>query len=157
GAVSTDGHGINARGDIVGVYRTVLPNANECLAGACHAYLLNKDGFTSFDFPDANGTSAHGINARGDIVGGYCTITRCPIGGEGNRGFLFSGGEFTTIDFPGASLTQAWRINSRGDIVGIYIDTSGVTHGFLLSSGVFSTIDFPGAADTEVFGINPRG
>lgn len=151
GVSSTDAHGINARGEIVGVYRT----AN----GEPHGYLLNNDGFTSFDFPDATGTSAMGINDRGDIVGGWCdgTITPCPVGGEGHRSFLLSGGKFTTIDFPDATLTEAWKINAHGDITGVYQEASGVIHGFLLREGVFSTIDVPGAAGTVAFGINDRG
>ena len=151
GVSSTDAHGINARGEIVGVYRT----AN----GEPHGYLLNNDGFTSFDFPDATGTSAMGINDRGDIVGGWCdgTITPCPVGGEGHRGFLLSGGQFTTIDFPGASLTEAWKIDSRGRVVGFYVDPGGSLHGFLWSAGQFDSIDFLGATGTAAFGINNRG
>lgn len=154
GAVRTDTHGINARGEIVGLFKT--------RDGQSHAYLMNRDGLgglTSFDAENATGTSFTGINDRGDIVGGWCdgTVTPCPIGGEGHRGFLLSDGQFTSIDFPGASLTLAWKINSRGDITGTYIDASGIIHGFLWSAGAFSSMDFPGAAGTEAFGINDQG
>lgn len=153
GSVRTDAHGINARGEIV-------VGRFERRDGQSHAYLMNRDGFTSFDAENATSTGATGINDRGDIVGGWCdgTITPCPIGGEGHRGFLLSDGQFTSIDFPGASLTLAWKINSRGDITGTYIDASGIIHGFLWSAGAFSSvIDFPGAVGTEAFGINDQG
>ena len=51
--------------------------------------------FTSIDFPGATSTSAWGINARGDIVGGYLSPDKS------DHGFLLSGGQFTTIDFLG--------------------------------------------------------
>lgn len=151
GSVRTDAHGINARGEIVGLFET--------RHGQSHGFLMNRDGFTSFDAENATSTGATGINDRGDIVGGWCdgTITPCPLGDEGNRGFLLSDGQFTSIDFPGASLTLAWKINSRGDITGTYIDASGIIHGFLWSAGAFSSMDFPGAAGTEAFGINDQG
>jgi uncharacterized membrane protein len=151
GAISTDAHGMNSHRDVVGLYRT--PD------GQSHGYLLSPDGLMSFDAENSTGTSFMGINDRGDIVGGWCdgTIMPCPIGGEGNRGFVLSDGQFTSIDFPGATLSQAWKINSHSDIVGSYQDTSGLYHGFLWRDGVFTAINFPGAERTFAFGINDRG
>jgi hypothetical protein len=55
--------------------------------------------FTTIDVPGAvDSTSAGGINARGQLVGGYFDSTR-------NRGFLLDRGIFSTIDFPGAVVT----------------------------------------------------
>jgi probable HAF family extracellular repeat protein len=65
GATLTNARGINARGEIVGVYN---------LAGVNHGFLLSSDDFGNFvtiDFPGAATTRALGINAAGDIVGTY--------------------------------------------------------------------------------------
>ena len=97
---------------------------NKCRRGPWLS--VERDEFTSIDFPGASFTTAQGINPRGDIVGIY---TSAGV----THGYLLSGGEFTSIDFPGASSTFAIGINPRGDIVGYY-ESAGVTHGFLLSS-----------------------
>src|SRR5437879_3679497 len=104
---------------------------------------------TTIDVPGAGGTSANGINGRGQIVGTY-------YAGGIEHGFLLDSGTFTTIDVPGARYTRLNGINGRGQIVGYYFgDEPG--HGFLLDSGTFTTIDFPGAGATKPFGINDRG
>ena len=64
GSTLTQAWDVNARGDVVGVYRDT--------AGRIHGYLRSVDGaFTSIDFPGATLTRAFGINASGDIVGTY--------------------------------------------------------------------------------------
>ena len=145
GAVSTDAHGINSEGDIVGVYRTPTE----------HGYLLNTDSLTPIDVPNSLATSLQGINDRGDMVGGYCDVAPCAV--EGNRGFVASDGEFTSIDFPDAQVTQAWKINARRTVVGLYHYGDGLWHGYLLQRGEFNKVDFPGARATFAFGINNRG
>ena len=80
-AVSLDKGGINERGEIVGLYcDSALPCA---VAPGAHGFLINADGFTSIDVPGALATYAFGINASGDVVGGYLTA-------QGARGFLLS-------------------------------------------------------------------
>src|ERR1051326_3227551 len=63
-AAQTSAKGINANGDIVGLY---VP------AGKQHGFLLHDGTFSSLDFPVAGvrATNANGINARGEIVGQY--------------------------------------------------------------------------------------
>jgi len=109
--------------------------------------------FNTIDVPGAaNGTSAAGINARGQIVGSYADAA------GHNLAFLLDHGTFTTIDFPGAACTQAIGINARGQIVGGYAEKSCnpfagmVPHGFFLDDGNFTTIDV-----TRARGINNRG
>ena len=121
--------------------------------------LALADTFTTIDFPDALSTTAHGINARGDIVGfhAFVPIIECQPQIRLCHGFLLSGGEFAAIDFPGAHGTLANGINARGDIVGRYLGDDGLEHGYVLSGGQFTTIDFPGAIFTNAIGINPRG
>ena len=66
GALSTEAHGINDLGQIVGSYS----DSNHFT----HAFLMDANGFTSFDFPSPTGalyTSFAGINNAGQIVGNY--------------------------------------------------------------------------------------
>jgi hypothetical protein len=64
-ATITNARGINARGEVVGVYR---------LGGVNHGFVLparNVASFTAIDYPGATSTRALGINSCGDIVGTY--------------------------------------------------------------------------------------
>ena len=178
GQLGTQATGINARGDIVGIYVTDTFNM--------HGFLLSNGTFTTIDVPGATfpgppttgGTFATAINPQGDIVG-YYNDSSLGSGGTfatainpqgdivgyyndsslGFRGFLLSGGTFTTIDVPGSGGTTApLGINARGDIVGSYFDSvSGHVFGFLLRDGAYSTIAVPGADATGASGINSRG
>jgi hypothetical protein len=66
--ISQDNGGINARGDIVGIYCAAAP---PCFAGAAgtHGYVLSGGEFATIDVAGATATSAVGINARQEIVG----------------------------------------------------------------------------------------
>jgi hypothetical protein len=68
--VSMDNGGINERGDIVGLY---CDGPAPCLQGptGTHGFLISGDDFRVIDVPDSRATAALGINARGDVVGGY--------------------------------------------------------------------------------------
>jgi probable HAF family extracellular repeat protein len=107
--------------------------------------------FTKIDVPGEPYTTANGINARGDIVGGYVDVN-----GVGH-GFSLREGVFSTVDFPNASFTLARAINARGDIAGRFLDINGNYHAFLLRDGQFTQIDYPGAAATVGRGINNAG
>ena len=95
--------------------------------------------FTTFALPNGKSVSGDngGINARGDMVGTYCSTGSgaCSIAPTGVHGFLLTNGEMTSIDVPGSVATAAAGINSRGDIVGIYFDAGGGAHGFLRRRG----------------------
>src|SRR5918992_2048062 len=68
--------------------------------------------FITIDFPGAIATNAQGINAQGEIVGGYTdTAGR-------SHGYLLSGGQFQSIDVPNSRATLARGIGPGGDIVG---------------------------------------
>lgn len=60
GSVFTQAWGINASGDVVGLYDD--PNGE-------HGFLLSRGSFTPIDIPGAQFTDAFGINSRGDGVG----------------------------------------------------------------------------------------
>lgn len=112
--------------------------------------------FITIDFPGAILTNAQGINAQGEIVGGYTdTAGR-------THGFLLSGGQFQSIDVPDARATFARGIGPGGDIVGTYVaqvETTNVpAHGFLLNNrGEFRAVDFPGHINTIPQRILPDG
>src|SRR5579872_833757 len=94
-------------------------------AGLASAAFADSFTFSSIDVPGATKTYAIGINASGQIVGGYVDVT----GTE--HGFLYKSGKFSTIDAPGSSgRTDARGINNFGHIVGDYTE-SGEDHGFL--------------------------
>ena len=63
GATLTNAIGINAHGQIVGLFRDA--------GGVFHSFLLDKGTFTTIDVPGATFTIAIGINARGQIVGEF--------------------------------------------------------------------------------------
>lgn len=102
-------------------------------------------------------SSAVCINARGEVAGYGVT-------GQGERGFVWSGGTVREILPPGADSARASWINGRGDIAGTAV-TGGVSHAFLLTNGryldptpgwPFSTAVFVGedgtVAGSGVFG-----
>jgi uncharacterized membrane protein len=129
--------------------RQIIKLAWFCLAAS--SLLMAADyRFVKINVPKSIVTEAHGINARGDIVGTYTDAD------DIRHGFLLHKGEFTTIDVPGAAVTWAARgINARGDIVGNFDDAGGTAiHGYLLSNGQFTQIDYPGASGTVVENIN---
>src|SRR5258708_6303858 len=67
--------------------------------------LAGTDSFTTIDLPGASGTSAYGINPRGDIAGQYLTPGRV-------RGYLLlSGSALAAIDYPGAVFSFPRGIN----------------------------------------------
>ena len=110
--------------------------------------------FTTIDFPGAAGTSATGINPRGDIVGSY-------VAGGVTHGYILRDGAFTTIDFPGAAGTDARGIGPSGEIVGNYWfagEPAVNIHGYLLTKqGEFVAVNYPGHTNTIAQRILPDG
>jgi probable HAF family extracellular repeat protein len=97
GTEGTFASAINDKGQIVGEY----VDSN----GAYHGFLYNKGyygqrDYTTLDDPLASGaqggTSAYGINDKGQIVGGYVDSS------GGSHGFLYSNGNghYTTTSIP---------------------------------------------------------
>ena len=100
-----------------------------------------------------NNTQVFGINATGQIVGGYVDNL------NKEHGFLYTAGTYVTLDVPGATFTEAFGINSSGQIVGTFFDKNFNEHSFLFSNGSFTTIDNPNPAATltEARGIDSSG
>ena len=124
-ARQTIAEGINAAGDIVGVYTDAV--------GKQHGFLLSRGQFTTIDFPDAVATSANGISPSGDIVGNYTAPISpapadspeyCPASGSPAciKGFLYRHGNFSTVLFRGHPGAIPQRITPDGDIYGCLHD-----------------------------------
>lgn len=141
GAASTQAWGINAHGEIVGLY--VNPD------NTTHGFRLKGGGFTSIDFPGASNTQAYGVNPQGDVVGTYV------LGGV-THGFLLTGGRFTTIDPPGASSSGPSGITASGEITGLCV-IGGLTRIFVLSGDRYDVFDYPGSSGSSGNGNNARG
>jgi uncharacterized membrane protein len=128
--------GINAGGDVVGLYRDAT--------GKQHGFLLSGDTYTSIDFPGASATDARGIGPGGDIVGTYRLAvepTTVPA-----HGYLLSrNGTFYKVDFPDNIHinTIAQRILPNGTILGCYhdTDTMGTMHGMITTRKGVSEFD----------------
>jgi hypothetical protein len=109
GATRTAVRGINAQGDVVGLYRTTGTDVCGATDNSCHGFVMSGGEFTSIDFADATETIAEGINPRGDIVG--------PYGLDGVvHGYLLRDDTFISIDFPDATESGPRGINPRGDL-----------------------------------------
>jgi uncharacterized membrane protein len=67
--IAQDNGGINARGDIVGVYCDAAPC--DLTSPGTHGFLLGRGELTTIDFPGAVATGAFGINSSGDITGNF--------------------------------------------------------------------------------------
>jgi uncharacterized membrane protein len=160
---STAVHGINAQGDIVGVYAATPDDLSQ------HGFLLRHGRYTTIAGPNGVPIDPAGINAEGDIVGTYFDPQD-----QTSHGFLLRHGRYITIDHPDATFTFPAGINDKGDIVGTYASRFVVNgqdiHGFLLhrpaaeedgsghdDAGAFTDIDAPGADFTNANGINSEG
>jgi probable HAF family extracellular repeat protein len=142
GTYFTEPRGINAAGQIVGVF------GGE--AGQ-HGFLKDGTTFTTIDVPRALFTDPYGINDDGQIVGWFRDDARV------DHGFLIDGATLTTFDVPGAVFTRAHGINNHGQISGWFRDVTGREHGFLKDGDTFTVFDVPGAQTPETFGINDEG
>lgn len=149
GAVFTSVNGINASGDLAGIY------VND--AGHILGYAYVNGTFTTLDVPGSIRTSAFFLNAKGQVVGTYRTPDNV------RHGFVWSKKKgFVTIDHPDAATpagTSVVGINDRGEVIGTYVDEEdGNRYGFVLSGGRFTTLDAPGSDGFTVGqGINNAG
>jgi uncharacterized membrane protein len=143
--------GINDQGQIVGSYST------DPFGGRpIHGFMKQENTVTSFDYPGADNTSAHGINSAGQIVG-----SRTFSNSSDTQAFLKDGNTFTSLAYPGADATIANGINDNGQIVGRYRIYGGplaqVDHGLLINGNTLTSFDYPGATQTTGFDINNAG
>jgi uncharacterized membrane protein len=123
GAAASGLFGVNARGDLSGVW---LPDPNGNIE---HGFVCPKSApCFSYDGPIQGAvpfTDGKGINPHGQVV-------FINIGDDGVwHSDLLNRATFTAIDVPGSTGTGAFGINSAGQIVGKYFTADGLTHGFL--------------------------
>ena len=121
--------------------------------GRFHGYLWEQGRFKTIDVPSQPGTSATGINNRGQITG----LTGDPTAPVG---FLLDRGRSATFSVPGAQVTFPTGINDQGQIVGYSSSDPAATtfSGFLRDArGRLTMINRPGAAGTVLFDVNNRG
>jgi uncharacterized membrane protein len=174
GGFGTEAYGINAAGEIVGVYWD-----NQGADRGRHGILLSGGRFVRIDGPHAVVTRALGINDRGQIAGVYTVREQSGIPGseapsllfrllghpypyayDYGHGFVYANGRFTNVDFPRAARgeqTMVSAINAVGQVVGNYLDRNYVTHGFILTEGNYINLDVPGPRQTYPTGVNMTG
>jgi ribosome-binding factor A len=155
------GTGINANGDIVGVYITA-PSAS--VPNLAHGFvrIASTGTITPFDAPNAGtgknqGTFAVSINDGGEITGIYSDSVTA------EHGFLrAANGTFTEFDVPGSPVNVTHRgtsptdINASGVITGMMEDINTVRHGFVRAAdGTFTSFDAPGAGGGLTEGTIP--
>jgi probable HAF family extracellular repeat protein len=142
GALHASAHGINAAGQIVGLY--------DDATGATLGFVYAGGSFTSFAVSGARATFASGIDAAGRVVGSY----HAEQGGTpGPHGFVYADGAFTVLDVPGARSTSADGMNDAGQIVGAYVD-GATSRGFLATP---LAVPEAGTLALLASGLGPRG
>jgi hypothetical protein len=138
--------GINARGDIAGMFKDLASFGN-------HGYVRDLRGhITTFDVPNGGDLLVNGINARGDVVGNFEDWTQ---GGKKRLYVRDRKGNLTFLDIPNGSPWPA-GINDQGDIAGINVEDQGAKIvGFVRNrDGEIMYLNVP---NPEVTGINDRG
>jgi len=97
--------------------------------------------YETIDVPGAASTSPQGINANGDISGGYTA-------GGRTHGFIRQNGIITPIDFPTADNTDTRGIGPDGTVVGTYWNVSeeaAAFHGYRRTpDGTFHRVHYEG-------------
>lgn len=136
GSVLTNVQGVNAQGDIVGLYTDT--------SGRTHGFLRSGEQYRSIDFPGAESTQARGIGPAGDIVGNY--LRQNESGATFSHGYLMTRrGGFFTLDYAGHLNTIPQRLLPDGTILGCYhdTDTMGTMHGMSIARRGFNALAEP--------------
>lgn len=151
GAASTEAHGINNFGEIVGFFNIGVAN---CQFGSTlcrfHGFKLKNKVFTRIDIPGATDTRVLGLNDAGDVVGDYRTSD------NNIHGFLLHHtGALQKINQPGSNFTSASGVTNSLTVVG-----TGIT-GFRWKNGVFTKVDITnhavGGESETINGISNLG
>ena len=89
------------------------------------AFTLINGVFTTYDYPDSQGTYFYALGNDGTAAGHY-------IDSDGlYHGVILENGELQQYDFPGAVQTEIYGLSdATGALTGSYIDASGVRRGF---------------------------
>ncbi len=157
----TGGLGINANGDVVGIYADA-PSAS--VPNLAHGFvrIAASGTITQFDAPGAGsskneGTFAVSINDGGVIAGVVSDANNA------QHGFVRAAdGTITEFDVPAAPTNVTHRgtsptdINGSGVIAGMYATVDTVKHGFVrAANGTITAFDVPGAGTGLTEGTIP--
>ncbi len=112
------------------------------------AFMLSDGVFTTYDFPDSQGTYFYALGNNGVAAGHYQD-------GDGlYHGVVLENGELRRYDFPGAVQTEIYGFSdATGVLTGNFIDDSGVRRGF---SGD-RIVEAPDAIATYADFVNSQG
>ena len=103
------------------------------------AFTLINGVFTTYDFPNSQGTYFYALGNDGTAAGHYQNSDGL------YHGVILENGELQQYDFPGAVQTEIYGLSdATGALTGSFIDASGVRRGF---SGD-TTVERPGATAT---------
>ena len=103
------------------------------------AFTLINGVFTTYDFPDSQGTYFYALGNDGQAAGHYQDSDGM------YHGVILENGELRQYDFPDAVQTEIYGLSdATGALTGSYIDASGVRRGF---SGD-TIVEAPGASAT---------
>jgi uncharacterized membrane protein len=108
GAVATSPQGINAGGDISGIYQ----DANKRF----HGFILHQGNVTTIDYPGADYTDVRGIGPDGTVVGTFANNDEEAAAFHGFR--RSPDGSFSVVHFPGHLYEIPQRILPDGTILG---------------------------------------
>jgi probable HAF family extracellular repeat protein len=141
-AMQTNCNGINAAGEIVGVYQ----DSNFI----SHAFLLTGGVSTTIDRPGFPYTAAFGINDLGQIVGSN---------DPSDQAFIYdiTTQTFTEIGYPGAGVTLPFAINNAGMIAGTASSGGREQTGFELVGSTYKVVAPPKTHNVNVTGITASG
>jgi hypothetical protein len=184
GATVTACTGIDAAGDLVGVYMDSAGKLNGfLLSGGTYSTIDDQGQGTSLRQINDIGTQIVGVSAAGFVYdietqtftdvhdpSGYST-TPTSINNAGTvvgyyymphqgvyRGFELVGSTYTDINPPGSATVQLYGISSSGKIVGFEGTRHGTESNFSYSQGKYQKIHIPNAPLATVYGgINPAG
>ncbi len=103
-------------------------------------------------------STAVGINAAGQVVGGSTTAPGQEPDGPGSRAFLWDNGTMTALGTLGGDLSWAIDINDAGQIVGYAETTERTQHAVLWTNGEMTDLGtLGGGSHSEGIRINAAG
>ena len=147
GAGTTAGMGtevlaVNARGDVVGVFK----DSNNMF----HGFLRTAAGtFTTLDAPDvgSSNTFPTAINSSGTVAGSFADASSV-----GHVFLRTSAGTYTTIDPPNSVSTGFGGLNDAGEITGYFSDTStsSLRNFVRAPDGTFTVFNGPNPMPSQV-------
>lgn len=158
---TSQGYGINDRGQVVGQSYTQPPSS---LQPPPQAFLYNYSTNSTIDIDTVPGrqSAAFSINNAGHITGSLSTVAclvpappSCP--GE-THAFLDNGGGLVDIGTLGGTFSQGTSINNLGEVAGVSsVAGSGLNHLFLYSHGDMHDLGTVRGESFNTAAINDQG